>query len=648
MGKWNRRDFLKTTCCSAAAGFAAASFSRFGLVNALAQNASDYKALVCVFLFGGNDSNNMVIPYDTTGYNGYKSARGGLALAQGSLLPVTPSSIGSPFAFHPRFAGMQSLFNNKHLAVLANVGTLIQPTSASQFRQGGVPVPMNLFSHSDQEAQMQTAILDKVAETGWAGRTADKIQSIYGGNFPIIISLAGTNIFCEGVVAQSIQSNGNPTQLLNGFGGGTESNARLSALQSLLTFDNGLSLIQAASTTTGNAIQNGQTLAAALATGTPLATQFPNNSYFASQLQQVAKIIQVRGALGLQRQIFFVSMGGFDTHSGQLTQQDSLFNDMNQSLNAFYQATTEMGVANNVTTFTLSDFGRTYQPNSDGTDHAWGSHHLIMGGAVKGGDFYGTFPTLAVNGPDDGTGRAGGFRRPRSTSTPRRWRHGSAWRRQTCRRFSRTWRTSRRRRWESWVRAAHPPTKETTPSRTRSLYFLRLKCGLTRPSGLRLPKTRLLQAPVRPPRAAADDRCARFARRSSRRRSSRRDLPCAESARQTPTGQARAKLLPASSNPSYRPPHFAQLRYPRTHLHTDRKFCDPISSFLKQFLRAMRRSDERCGEAVKNPANRSIDKWRCLVNESGLLCSLPAKTQQKSTVGRSSADGWCVCEPTSA
>ena len=405
MGKWSRRDFLKTTCCSAAAGFAAASFSRFGLVNALAQNATDYKALVCVFLFGGNDSNNMVIPYDTTGYNAYKSARGGLALAQGSLLPITPPSIGSPFAFHPRFAAMQSLFNNKHLAVLANVGTLIQPTTASQFRTRGVAVPMNLFSHSDQEAQMQTAILDRVAETGWAGRTADKIQSIYGGNFPIIISLAGTNIFCEGVVAQSIQSNGNPTRLLNGFGGGAESTARLSALQSLLTFDNGLSLIQAASTTTGNAIQNGQTLAAALATGTPLATQFPQNSYFASQLQQVAKIIQVRGALGLQRQIFFVSMGGFDTHSGQLAQQDSLFNDINQSLNAFYQATAEMGVANNVTTFTLSDFGRTYSPNSDGTDHAWGSHHLIMGGAVKGGDFYGTFPTLAVNGPDDGTGQ---------------------------------------------------------------------------------------------------------------------------------------------------------------------------------------------------------------------------------------------------
>ena len=275
MAKWNRRDFLRTTCCSAAAGFAAASFSRFGLVNALAQSATDYKALVCVFLFGGNDSNNMVIPFDATGYGAYKTARGGLALAQGSLLPISPPTPGQPFAFHPRFAGLQSLFNKQQVAVLANVGTLVQPTTRAQFRNGGAPLPINLFSHSDQEAQMQTAILDKVSETGWAGRTADKIQSIYGGNFPIIISLAGTNIFCEGVVAQSIQSNGNPTKLLNGYGGGSESTARLASLQSLLTFDTGLSLIQAASTTTGDAIQNGQALAAALAGGTPLATQFP-------------------------------------------------------------------------------------------------------------------------------------------------------------------------------------------------------------------------------------------------------------------------------------------------------------------------------------------------------------------------------------
>ena len=308
---FSRRDFLKRSCCTAAAGFAAASFNRFGMVNALAQSAQDYKALVCIFMFGGNDSNNMIVPMSGSGYASYQQTRSVLALPQASLLPITAPSAGA-FGLHSKLPEFQTLFNQKHLAVLANVGTLVRPTTRTQFRQGQVNVPHNLFSHEDQQAQMQTAALDTDGQTGWAGRTADKIQSIYGANFPIIISLAGTNIFCEGLTARSIQSSGNPTKLLAGFGSSAESQARLSALQNLLTFDSGVSLIQAASSTTTNAFQDSKSLADAIAAAPALATVFPNNG-LANQLRQVAQIISVRSALGLQRQIFFVSIGGFDT-----------------------------------------------------------------------------------------------------------------------------------------------------------------------------------------------------------------------------------------------------------------------------------------------------------------------------------------------
>jgi uncharacterized protein (DUF1501 family) len=401
--RFSRRDFLHKTCCTAAAGVAAASFSRLGLINVMAQTGSDYKALVCIFMFGGNDSNNLIVPLNSTDYANYATIRAGLALAQGSLLPVTPPSIGSSFGFHPKLGEVRTLFNQGRVALLANVGTLIRPTTRDEYLHRRVAVPQNLYSHSDQQQQMQTATLDNFAEVGWGGRLADKIQSQFGGSFPVVISLAGSNVFAEGLVVRPIESSGDPTRLLSGFNGSSEDNARMAALQNLLTFDTGLSLIQSASTTTANAVHDSQTLASALAQGTPLGTVFPNTN-LGNQLKQVARIIQVRSALGLSRQIFFVSIDGFDTHEGQLPQQDSLFQNLSQSMNAFYQATVELGVGPQVTTFTMSDFSRTFEPDSTaGTDHAWGGHHLIAGDAVAGGDFYGKFPTLALSGPDDAT-----------------------------------------------------------------------------------------------------------------------------------------------------------------------------------------------------------------------------------------------------
>jgi uncharacterized protein (DUF1501 family) len=355
---------------------------------------TDYKALVCIFMFGGNDSNNTLISIDN--YANYLSNRGILAILQSQLLPIFPKS-GGNYGLHPNLTGLQSLFQSGVLAILCNVGTLTAPITKAQYQSGTHPYA--LFSHSDQQSQWQTSNSTSNSPSGWGGRMADA-TAVAPSGFPTICSVAGVSVFSVGQSTQPIAISPAPTPL--------NQTLRIvqqdAAITPILTVDRELTspiLVSASDNIAQFAINN----SALLSANPTIATVFPATG-LGNQLLQVAKMISMSSALGLKRQIFFCSIGGFDTHTLQISMQISLLKQLGDAMKAFYDATVELGVSSKVTTFTLSDFSRTFKPagtvvDTVGSDHAWGSHQFIMGDSVIGGSLYGVFPDLVPGGNQD-------------------------------------------------------------------------------------------------------------------------------------------------------------------------------------------------------------------------------------------------------
>lgn len=380
---------------------------------AAAQSATDYKALVCIFLNGGNDHANTVVPYDQGTYNTYQSLRSNIALPRDALsntvlIPNSSLPDGRSFALAPTLSPLMPVFNAGTLAVALNVGTLVQPTTKAQYNNRAVALPPKLFSHNDQQSYWQAAAPEG-ASSGWGGRMGDVLASGNGNATFTCVSVAGNAVFMSGNRTSQYQVSPSGPVAVAGiksplFG----SSACSTALSGLMTGVRTQLHESTYASISRRAVDSNDQLTAALS-GSSMGSSFPSNNALADQLQMVARMIAARNAIGAKRQVFFVSAGGFDTHENLGSvggAHAQLLAGVGNAMAAFYKATQDMGIAKQVTTFTASDFGRTLSSNSSGSDHGWGSMQFIMGDAVRGKSFIGTAPEFANNGADDiGQGR---------------------------------------------------------------------------------------------------------------------------------------------------------------------------------------------------------------------------------------------------